>query len=419
MRAGDWEAGWRESDRVPSELVWNGTPFDGRRVRVRCLHGLGDTIQFMRFVPFVVERAANVDFLVQPALLELLRGAPGLGDVSNAWTDDPPPCDFEIEVMELAYAMRVDAANVPAPYPHLAAQVRGRPPVPLHEDGNLRVGLCWASSAWDASRSVPLAGFEQLVRTPGVTFYSLQQEDAARDPLVAELGIVPLSARTRAIADAAAAMLQMDLVMSIDAMPAHLALTQARRRLALDGRPRRHTVVSDDAPFPPTVARGLARHARRGGAGAQARSGRRAPLTHFTFDQPSPRSTTLTDAQSTSKRSRSLSDIARCVAIRALITSACETTATVADGFACRSRSAPSITRWRTFAKGSPPGGAAVARRSHQSRHPGESAFSSASVRPVHSPKSISSNSGAGCAASCSRWPMMAAVSRARCCGLL
>jgi hypothetical protein len=229
MRAGDWEAAWRESDRVPSELVWNGTPFDGRRVLVRCLHGLGDTIEFMRFVPSVLERAAHVDFLVQPALLDLLRGAPGLGDVSNAWTDDPPPCDFEIEVMELAYALRVQAANVPAPYPHLAAQVRGRAPVPLHEDENLRVGLCWASSAWDTSRSVPLADFAQLVRSPGVTFYSLQQEDAARDPLVAELGIVPLSTHTQAIADAAAAMLQMDLVMSIDAMPAHLTATLGRR----------------------------------------------------------------------------------------------------------------------------------------------------------------------------------------------
>src|SRR5881392_2541501 len=131
MRAGDWEAAWRQTVRIElprralqhqpgfvrdaSHLVWDGTPFEGRRVRVRCLHGLGDTLQFMRFVPQVAARAGHLDFLVQPPLLELLRNAPGLGEVSTAWTDDPPPCDVELEVMELAYAQRCRMANVPAP----------------------------------------------------------------------------------------------------------------------------------------------------------------------------------------------------------------------------------------------------------------------------------------------------------------
>ena len=63
MRAGDFEAAWRATDRIelprragehapgPSHLRWDGTPLEGRRVLVRCLHGLGDTLQFMRFVP--------------------------------------------------------------------------------------------------------------------------------------------------------------------------------------------------------------------------------------------------------------------------------------------------------------------------------------------------------------------------------
>ena len=67
MRAGDWEAAWRQTDRLelprraaqsqpgfvraPRHLTWDGTPFDGRVVRIRCEHGLGDTLQFLRFVP--------------------------------------------------------------------------------------------------------------------------------------------------------------------------------------------------------------------------------------------------------------------------------------------------------------------------------------------------------------------------------
>ena len=54
---------------------------------VRCEHGLGDTLQFMRFVPLL--GASHVSFMVQPMLLHLLRDAPGLGDVRNYWTDDP------------------------------------------------------------------------------------------------------------------------------------------------------------------------------------------------------------------------------------------------------------------------------------------------------------------------------------------
>jgi hypothetical protein len=228
MRAGDWEAAWRQSDRLPSHLVWDGTPFDGRRVRVRCLHGLGDTLQFMRFVPAIAGRARHLDFLVQPMLLDLLRGAPGLGEVSNAWTDDPPPCDVEIEVMELAYALRCRLDTLPAPYPHLALQVRGRSPVRLHEDGRLRVAVLWSVSDWDNGRSVPLRALEPLLRLPGVAFYSLQQGRAALDPDIERLGLVALSPHTEAIADAAAAMLAMDLVVTPDAMPAHLAATLGR-----------------------------------------------------------------------------------------------------------------------------------------------------------------------------------------------
>jgi hypothetical protein len=244
MRAGDWEAAWRHTDRIelarraaqrqpgfardPSHLVWDGSAFDGRRVLVRCLHGLGDTLQFMRFVPQITARASHLDFLVQPALLELLRGAPGLGAVSNAWTDDPPPCDVEIEVMELAYALRCRIETLPAPYPHLAQQVQARAVPPLEHDDRLRVGLLWSTSDWDTGRSIPLRALAPLFDVPGVRFYSLQQDRAAHDPDLQRLGVIALSPHTRQIADAAAAMLRMDLVITPDAMPAHLAGTLRR-----------------------------------------------------------------------------------------------------------------------------------------------------------------------------------------------
>jgi hypothetical protein len=239
MRAGDWEAAWRETDameadrragRVPRDehhLFWDGTPPDGRTVLVRCEHGLGDTLQFMRFLPRLGAR--QLHFLVQPPLVALLRGAPGLGEVRNYWTEDPlPPHEVDLEVMELAYALRVTPATLPAPYPHLAAQLPAAHGLALPEDGLLRVGLFWTTSHWDPSRSVPLRLLEPLFALPQVRFYSLQQGPDADDPLQDAFDLVRLSPRTAGIEQAAAALCRLDLVISVDAMPVHLAGTLGR-----------------------------------------------------------------------------------------------------------------------------------------------------------------------------------------------
>ncbi len=245
MGAGDWDEAWRQTDRLelprrqlqragrfvrqPYHLVWDGTPFAGRSVLVRCLHGLGDTLQFMRFVPRLAAQARELHFLVQPVLLPLLSGAPGLGQVSNAWTDHPPPHEVEIEVMELAYALRSTPATVPPPYPHLAPRVTGRLGSALGErDERLRVGLLWAASDWDPSRSIPLEALGPLLQLPEVRFFSLQQGPAAQDPAADRLGLVPLWRYTQAIEAAAAAMQAMDLIIAVDGMPAHLAGTLGR-----------------------------------------------------------------------------------------------------------------------------------------------------------------------------------------------
>lgn len=246
MRRGDFAEAWRQTDRIelprrarqhapgfvrePRHLRWNGTPFEGTRVLVRCEHGLGDTLQFIRFVPELAAMARELHVMVQPALLDLFRGAPQLGAVHNGWTEwwPPPPHDVEIEIMELAYARRVTAQKLPPPYPHLRERVAGKLPVELPRHDGLRVGLLWAASDWDASRSIPLELLRPLVRVPGASFFSLQQGDAGTDPRVAQLGIEPLSRHTAGIVAAAAALLELDLVITVDNMLAHLAGTLGR-----------------------------------------------------------------------------------------------------------------------------------------------------------------------------------------------
>ena len=244
MRGGDWEAAWCQTDRLelprrlqqrqgpgfaaqPHHLVWDGTPWADRSVRVRCLHGLGDTLQFMRFVPLLQAHARELHFLVQPMLLQLLSGAPGLGQVSTAWTDDPPPAEVELEIMELAYAVRATTNDVPPPYPHLAAQVATRR-IAMLPGRRPRVALFWSGSDYDMSRSPPLAVLAPLLEVAEVQFCSFQQGPAAADPMLDHWNIARLSGHTQEIADLAAALCAMDLVISVDGMPAHLAATLGR-----------------------------------------------------------------------------------------------------------------------------------------------------------------------------------------------
>jgi hypothetical protein len=270
MRRGDWEAAWRATDRLelprrarqhesgfarrPEHLRWDGTPLAGRSVLVRCEHGLGDTLQFMRFVPHLGAR--HVHFMVQPHLVELLRDAPGLGEVRNYWTDDPlPPHEVDLEVMELAYALRTTAATLPPPYPHLRERLPAAPAGGWSPDGRVRVGLLWAASDWDQSRTVPLPALAPLFAVEEVQFYSLQQGEAAGDPLLQRLDIEPLSPHTTGIPQAAAAMGELDLVISIDGMPAHLAGTLGRPTWVLLKHEAdwRWLTQREDSPWYPTM----------------------------------------------------------------------------------------------------------------------------------------------------------------------
>jgi hypothetical protein len=272
MRRGDWLEAWRQTDRIelprreqqsrggflrePHHLVWDGRDFAGRSVLVRCEHGLGDTLQFIRYVPLVSAQSRELHLLVQPHLLRLLTGAPGLGQVYDAWSGAPPPvCEVEIEVMELAYAFRTSVQTVPAPYPGLPLPGERGPALALPRDGRLRVGLVWAASDWDTSRSIPFALLRALLQTSGATFFSLQQGAAAADPAVASSGIVALSPYTTDIAQAAAAMLELDLVITVDGMTAHLAGTLGRPTWVLlkHDADWRWMTGRNDTPWYPTM----------------------------------------------------------------------------------------------------------------------------------------------------------------------
>lgn len=132
MRAGEWSAAWRVSDRVlagragqPSwhlprheQWIWDGTPLDGKRVIVRCYHGLGDTLQFIRYAPLLRDIGVEATFWVQPALIPLLRTVSGIGTLLPLHDGEPGvDYDADVEIMELSHVFRSTQQTLPADVP--------------------------------------------------------------------------------------------------------------------------------------------------------------------------------------------------------------------------------------------------------------------------------------------------------------
>ncbi len=228
MRQGNFAAAWEISDRTlrarrgtpcshlprHEQHIWDGTPIDGRRVLVRCYHGLGDTIQFARFLPLVADRASHVTLWAQPPLIPLLGTVDGRLDIVPLHDGDPGvPCDVEVEIMELAHVFRITPETLPCtvPYVHVL-------PARLAPAAGLRVGLVWRAGDWAEHRSIPFGLLQPLIEQP-VTWYVLQGHPGiAERP--AGFGII---AGERDLVELARAIRALDLVITVDSMAAHLA----------------------------------------------------------------------------------------------------------------------------------------------------------------------------------------------------
>lgn len=271
MRRGDFTAAWAISDAVVAEhrgrrepcwhwprhlqYVWTGEPLAGRRVLVRCYHGLGDTLQFIRFAAPLRRIAAHVTVWVQPALARLVAGAAGV-DAVLPLHDGTPEVDYDvdIEIMELAHALRVTPERL-GPVPYLAAPQAASPfhrgP---HDDATRRVGFVWRAGGWNPDRSVP---------TPLMARLFVRLARAGITPLVLQRGLPDDERRTLAaddigsddVTETAARMAGLDLVVSVDTMAAHLAGALGRPCITLlsqdsDWRWMRHRT---DTPWYPTM----------------------------------------------------------------------------------------------------------------------------------------------------------------------
>jgi Tfp pilus assembly protein PilF len=219
-------AGRKEFRRPP----WLGdAPLNGKTIVLHAEQGLGDTVQFARYVPQIGRMGARVVLEVPGELKPLLAGLDGVAEVVVRG-ERLPPYDLHCPLGSLPLACKTGVSNIPAAIPYLRApethlaKWRAR----LEQLPSPRVALAWSGRAAhpnDRNRSVSLAELKPLLSAPGVRFISVQRElrddDAAmlsREPRIAHVG-----AELYDFADTAAVLSLCDLLVCVDTSVAHVA----------------------------------------------------------------------------------------------------------------------------------------------------------------------------------------------------
>lgn len=209
---------------------WQGESFVGKRLLIRYEQGLGDSIQLMRYLPLVKARGGTVMVEAPPALERLFGSLTGVDELVRTASDGKPTTQFDCYVFafDLPQIFNTDLNSIPQHGPYLSS------PKPLFRAwqkrmgaGGFKIGVVWAGSAKhsnDRNRSCDLSHFTKLASMTNAECFSLQ-----KGPAVANLHqshdhpINDLNPYLNDFADTAAAIENLDLVISVDTAVLHLA----------------------------------------------------------------------------------------------------------------------------------------------------------------------------------------------------
>lgn len=226
--------------RTFPEPRWDGSRFDGKRLLVWPEQGLGDQLQFVRFLPRVKALGGTVVLACAAPLQGLFRAC--LPDADEIVVVDTPydACDLQVPLMSLPFVLGLgadlDADRVPYLYAPGAPSEAIASALPARGGGApLRAGVVWAGQPKhqnDRNRSLSLETLLPLFDVPGVEWYSVQKGDAAEAQLapvneaLASRGvraITPLGPSFGSFIDTAHALAALDVVITVDTGVAHLA----------------------------------------------------------------------------------------------------------------------------------------------------------------------------------------------------
>ncbi|WP_263355783.1 tetratricopeptide repeat protein [Acidicapsa ligni] len=253
LRLGNYAHGWpayesrwsfREVHPAPRRFAqprWHGEPLhdlplESRRVLIYGEQGLGDTLQFVRYMPLIARRGARIILEVQPSLARLLKPLAESLDGQLVSHGSPfPGFAHHCPLMSLPAIFRTTLETVPADIPYIRAdptlaseraEKLSLSPTVLNAPAVLNIGLAWAGNPnyrADQERSTQLTTFLFLLRLPNIRWFSLQKNASAQIAILPEdCSLADASAMDDDLADTAALIQNLDLVISTDTAVAHL-----------------------------------------------------------------------------------------------------------------------------------------------------------------------------------------------------
>jgi tetratricopeptide (TPR) repeat protein len=275
LAAGYLEDGFREYEwrwryeHFPSKRrdfkqpMWDGSPLNGRTLLVHTEQGLGDVLQFLRFLPGIVarkdgEKVGRVIFEVHDTLMTLIGDLPGVDQTIQRF-DTPPHFDVHLPLLSAPLVLGTRSLkDLPSEVPYLDIPSGPDFPIPEADPNCLKVGFVWAGNpkfSQDAQRSTDIDHYMPLFSTPGIQWFCLQKGEREPEVTKAPSSVVRLNERIKDFRDTAVIMTKLDLVISTCTSVAHLAGALGVPTLVLLSRNAdwRWMVNRSDSPWYPSA----------------------------------------------------------------------------------------------------------------------------------------------------------------------
>lgn len=237
LMKGDLEAGfeeyewrWRLAENPPRRFnkpAWNGDPLDGRTILLHAEQGLGDSIQFARYVAQVAERSGRVVLECQKPLANLFATLEGPTEIATRG-EALPEFDLHAPLLSLPRIFKTGLDKIPVNESYLAADPKlGQKFAATFDAESFNIGLVWAGKPThrnDRNRTAGIEPFITLLGIPDCAFHSLQIGPRASDiQATGCTGLIRNHADTiEDFADTAALVSALDLVISVDTSVCHL-----------------------------------------------------------------------------------------------------------------------------------------------------------------------------------------------------
>ena len=213
-----------------SQPICDGSDIAGLTILIYVEQGVGDAIQFIRYVPLVTQACDKVIIECHRDLSALFQNIEGVKQVM-VQGEPLPNFDIQCPLLSLPSVFNTTLKNIPSRVPYISLDsvlVQKWKDRVQHDDSKLRIGLVWSGSPKyknDRNRSCSLADFAPFSKFADITFYSLQKGKASEQAKNPPEGmkLIDCSEDLNDFTDTAALIENLDLVISVDTAVAHLA----------------------------------------------------------------------------------------------------------------------------------------------------------------------------------------------------